>query len=67
MQERTKTWVQCQTCGLVYEIPESIHFDILYVTTYCPKCKEYSNVLNLGPEEDDIDLMKNYIFDERYY
>ena len=62
-----KTWVQCQTCGKVYEIPETVSVDVLYIMAYCPRCKDYSNALNLGPEEDDIAEMKDYFLDERYY
>jgi phage FluMu protein Com len=57
--------VQCQTCGKVYEIPETVSVDVLYIMAYCPRC-EGEIALNLGSEDEIYEYYNNSI-DPRFY
>lgn len=60
------TYIQCQTCGEVYRIPQAIAVDKLYVEANCPTCGNNTG-LNLGDEEEDLYYFYNPNFDYRYY
>lgn len=61
-----KTWIQCNECGAIYQIPRSVPIDKLYVTSCCPECG-YMTGLNLGDKEEDIYLYYDYTKDSRWY
>ena len=61
------TWIQCQQCGEIYFIQESVPIDKLYVASFCPRCNEYTKGLNCGDSIEDIYLFANINVDPRYY
>ena len=61
------TWIQCQQCGEIYFIQESVPIDKLYVASFCPRCDEYTKGLNCGDSIEDIYLFVNTNVDPRYY
>ena len=61
------TWIQCQQCGEIYFIQESVPIDKLYVASFCPRCDEYTKGLNCGDSIEDIYLFANINVDPRYY
>lgn len=63
---RTKTFVQCQTCGKIFQIPYEVEIDKLYITTECPLCGNATG-LNLGEKEEDIYFFYNVNLDDRCY
>lgn len=63
---RTKTFVQCQTCGKIFQIPYEVEIDKLYITTECLHCGQ-TQCLNLGDKEEDIYIYYNVNLDRRYY
>ena len=65
--EREKTWVQCQECGEVYQMPQTIDIDKLYIWAHCPICNHMTRGLNLGDNEDDVYYLYDVTLDERYY
>ena len=62
--KKKRTWIQCNECGHIYQIPHSVPIDKLYVATHCPNCESISG-LNLGDDEDDIYLYMNPNIDNR--
>lgn len=52
------TFLQCQSCGYIYTVPQDIAYDVLYVSSCCPKCHDYL-ALNVGSNEDDVLLYRN--------
>lgn len=61
------TWIQCQNCGEIYHIKESVPIDKIYVACVCPRCDEYNKGLNCGSDRNDIYLYMNETFDPRQY
>lgn len=61
-----RTFIQCQTCGKIYQIPCRVEIDKLYVTTDCPHCGEVTG-LNLGDKEEDVYFYYNVNLDCRHY
>lgn len=54
----SQTFLQCQSCGYIYAISKDIDYDILYVSSCCPRCHDYL-ALNVGSNKDDISLYLN--------
>ena len=63
--ERT-SWVQCTTCGKIYQTQQEISIEELYVVIDCSVCGDTTG-LNLGDNEDDIYLYMCENYDPRYY
>lgn len=64
--KKIKTFIQCQTCGRIYRIPQAIPIEKLYVLTNCPDCGVTTG-LNLGDNKEDVYLYMNNNLDSRYY
>ena len=60
------TWVQCQMCGEIYQIPYEVDIDKLYVMSYCPNCG-ITKGINLGDKEEDKYYFYNVVLDNKYY
>ena len=60
------TWVQCQTCGEIYQIPWEVDVDKLYVMSHCPNCG-ITKGINLGNNEEDKYYFYNVVMDDRFY
>lgn len=58
--------IQCQTCGIIYIIQHNIPFEEMYVKANCPNCGVVTG-LNLGDNEDDVNVFMNENVDPRYY
>ena len=65
LNEKEKTWVQCQFCGHLYQVESYVPIDVSIINSICPKC-EYEKALNCGSDED-IYRYYNVNLDERYY
>ena len=65
--DKSGTWIQCQECGQIYCIDSSVPIDKLYITSFCPRCGEYTKGLNCGDNKDDVYLYANLNTDPRYY
>ena len=65
-EERQSTFVQCQSCGEIYQIAGNISIEKSIIQSMCPRCGEYVG-LNCGDNENDIYLYMNPNLDERYY
>lgn len=59
-------WIQCQDCGHVYYMEESVPIDKLYITSYCPRC-DGTKGLNCGSDASDVYLYMDITKDPRYY
>lgn len=66
--ERKKgyTWIQCQTCGKIYQISRSVPIDETFIAINCSECGITAG-LNLGDEKDDIYLYMNPNVDNRVF
>ena len=65
-REKESTWVQCQSCGHIYQIQRKISIEESMIESVCPKCR--GNVgLNCGDAQEDIYYFMNPNVDERYY
>ena len=49
------TWVQCRSCGHIYQVPRKYPSDVLFIESWCPKC-ECEMALNCGESKDEIYL-----------
>ena len=67
VRDKRGAWIQCQTCGKLYYIDDNVPIDKLYVTSFCPRCDEYTKGLNCGESKDDVYLFYDCTKDERYY
>ena len=65
--KETGSYVQCQHCGHIYQIKESMLIDKLYVASVCPRCNEYGKGLNCGDKKEDIFIFYDPYLDERYF
>lgn len=63
---KPKTWVQCTGCGKIYQIPQRVSTDRLYVMTNCSRCG-VTKALNLGDNKDDIYYFYDINLDNRCY
>lgn len=63
---RKCTYVQCQTCGKIFQVPYQVDIDKLYITAECQNCGETTG-LNLGDKEEDIYFYYNVNLDSRHY
>ena len=63
---KKKTWVQCASCGKIYQIPHSVDVEQLYIAAYCQEC-ESRIAINLGDDISDIYLYMNPNLDERFF
>lgn len=64
--KKKSTWVQCQDCGEIFQIPYTISIDKLYVMTNCPNCGD-AKALNLGNQKEDWYYFYNVNLDYRQY
>ena len=65
-----KVWVQCQTCGELYQVDSkktSISEDDLYIHIFCPRCRNGTKHLLIGENREDVYRFGNIVLDERYY
>jgi hypothetical protein len=60
------TWVQCQSCGNIYQIADEVSIEKSIIQSVCPRCGEDVG-LNCGNREEDIYIYMNPNLDERYY
>lgn len=60
------TYIQCQECGQIYEVPYEVEIDKLYVIADCPDCG-IAKGLNLGNEKEDQYYFYNVNLDPRCY
>lgn len=63
---KQSTFVQCQSCGNIYQIADKVSIEKSIIQSVCPRCGE-SIGLNCGDKEEDIYLYMNINLDERYY
>ena len=65
-KEKQIAFVQCQSCGNIYQIADNVSIEKSIIQSVCPRCGE--NVgLNCGDKEEDIYIYMNPNLDERYY
>lgn len=64
--KKIKTWVQCTGCGKIYQIPQRVSIEKLYIITNCSTCG-ITKVLNLGEQKEDIYYFYDVNTDPRYY
>ena len=64
--KESKTWIQCQNCGHVYDTDRHISVEDLFVTAFCPRCN-HNRALNCGEDFYEISLYANRNLDARYY
>jgi predicted RNA-binding Zn-ribbon protein involved in translation (DUF1610 family) len=65
-KEKQSTWVQCQSCGNIYQIADKVSIEKSIIQSVCPRCGENIG-LNCGDKEEDIYVYMNPNVDERYY
>ena len=63
---RKCTYVQCQTCGKIFQVPYQVDIDKLYITAECSNCGEATG-LNLGGNEEEVYELYNVNVDPRLY
>jgi transcription elongation factor Elf1 len=63
---KERTWLQCTNCGHIHIVERKIPMQISVVNSYCNRCG-YNKALNCGYNEDDVDELRDYFLDERYY
>ena len=66
-RERSGTFIQCCHCGRICRIDDDVPIDKLYITSFCPRCDEYTKGLNCGSSKDDIYEFYDCTKDPRYY
>ena len=65
-REKERTWIQCRSCGNVYQINKKVSIEKSIVEVVCPRC-HYNKGLNCGYSEMDVLELKDYYLDERYF
>lgn len=65
-KKKKNTWIQCNECGKIFQIPRSVPIEELYTIARCPRCG-FMMGLNLGDKKEDIYLYGNPNLDERYF
>lgn len=63
---KQSTWVQCQSCGNIYQIADKVSIEKSIIQSVCPRCGENIG-LNCGDKEEDVYIYMNINLDERYY
>lgn len=63
---KQSTWVQCQSCGNIYQIADKVSIEKSIIQSVCPRCGENIG-LNCGDKEEDVYIYMNPNLDERYY
>lgn len=63
---KERTWIQCQSCGNVYQINKKVSIEKSIVESVCPICRGHVG-LNCGDKEEDIYVYMNVNLDNRYY
>ena len=66
VQDRENTYIQCQSCGKIYQVNRNISINVSITRTECPRCHSHSG-LNCGNDESEIYLYLNPNVDERYF
>lgn len=64
-QDRT-TYLQCQ-CGKIIKVDWQVPLEALYVKSYCPRCNEVKNMINIGEDVWDKYWFGDIVADQRYY
>ena len=63
---KQSTWVQCQSCGEIYQIADKVSIEKSIIQSVCPVCWKCVG-LNCGDKEEDIYMYMNPNVDKRYY
>lgn len=66
LKEESGNYVQCQSCGRIYQIARKLSIEISIVNCRCPRCGSYDG-LNCGNIKEDIYIYMNPNVDERYF
>lgn len=66
LDEKENTFIQCQDCGELYEVPYEISIERSIVRMECPQCGGHVG-LNCGSNRNDVALYINSYVDPRYY
>ncbi len=66
ISEKKRTWIQCQTCGALYQIQKKLPVDAFYIDAECPECGCLTG-LNCGDNEEDLYELMNVNLDPRFY
>ena len=66
-QSNDGAFLQCQTCGEIFQVDRKYGFDIMYIRSYCPQCKKAKVVLNLGEDAQDLYIYYNANLSRRDY
>lgn len=66
---RDKEIFQCGCCGHIHKVNEDYRprGNIIYVTLWCDKCKEYTKQLYCGDNPDEIYALYDVNIDGNYY
>lgn len=67
--ERNTIFVQCTTCGKIYEVDEKYkpEENDIYIDLYCSHCKEVRRYLYCFENRDDLYIYADNTLDKRYY
>lgn len=63
---KQSTFVQCQSCGNIYQTVDKVSIEKSIIQSVCPRCGENIG-LNCGENEEDVYIYMNPNLDERYY
>lgn len=63
---KQSTWVQCQSCGEIYQIADKVSIEKSIIQSVCQRCGKCVG-LNCGDKEEDIYMYMNPNVDKRYY
>lgn len=61
-----RTYIQCRSCGNIYQVNYKISIDKTIVPLVCPRCG-HNRGLNCGYSDLDIMELKDVCLDERYF
>ena len=65
-ERKQSTFVQCQSCGEIYQTVDKVSIEKSIIQSVCPVCGECVG-LNCGDKEEDIYIYINTNLDKRYY
>ena len=63
---KERTWIQCQSCGHIYQVNKKVSIEKSIIESVCPECRGHVG-LNCGDKEEDIYVYMNVNLDNRYY
>lgn len=64
--KKGRCYIQCLSCGDIYDVEYKIPISNAIVNIVCPKCG-YKRGLNCGCNKDDVAELKDSFLDERYF